>query len=62
MRRRPGTFSFSSRSSGGRWLRRLALAALFLAVLLLLYSCAVRQLVYSARGTVIFLPELPRLR
>ena len=61
MRRRPGSFSFS-RPSIGRWLRRLALTALFLAVLFLLYSCAVRQLVYSARGTVIFLPELPRLR
>ena len=61
MRRRPGTFAFSH-TQRGRGLRRLALAALFLAVLLLLYSCAVRQLVYSARGTVIFLPELPRLR
>jgi len=32
-----------------------------LAVLFLLYGCAVQQLIYSSRGTMIFLPERPLL-
>ena len=39
-------------------LRWVLLALCVLAVLGFLYGCAVQQLVYSARGTVIFLPEL----
>ena len=42
------------------WLRWLLLAALVLAVLFLLYGCAVQRLIYSSRGTMIFLPEMPR--
>ena len=37
------------------------LAVLVLAVLFLLYGCAVQRLVYSSRGTMIFLPERPLL-
>ena len=37
------------------------LAVLVLAVLFLLYSCAVQRLIYSSRGTMIFLPERPLL-
>ena len=37
----------------------LVLAVLVLAVLFLLYSCAVQRLIYSSRGTMIFLPERP---
>ena len=44
------------------WLRWVLLALCVLVVLGLCYGCAVQQLVYSARGTVIFLPEMPRLR
>lgn len=40
-------------------LRWVLLAVLVLAVLGLCYGCAVQRLVYSARGTMIFLPELP---
>ena len=42
-------------------LRWVLLAVCILIVLGLCYGCAVQQLVYSARGTVIFLPEMPRL-
>ena len=38
-----------------------ALAMLVLAVLFLLYGCAVQRLIYSSRGTMIFLPERPLL-
>jgi hypothetical protein len=34
---------------------------LVLAVLFLLYGCAVQRLIYSSRGTMIFLPERPLL-
>ena len=37
------------------------LAVLVLAVLFLLYGCAVQRLIYSSRGTMIFLPERPLL-
>ena len=57
MRRRPGSFSVS-RPRRGRWLRRLALAAAVLVLLFLLYGGAVQRMVYSARGTMIFLPAL----
>ena len=36
-------------------------AVLVLAVLFLLYGCAVQRLIYSSRGTMIFLPERPLL-
>ena len=36
-------------------------AVLVLAVLFLLYGCAVQRLIYSSRGTMIFLPEQPLL-
>ena len=42
-------------------LRGLVLAVLVLAVLFLLYGCAVQRLIYSSRGTMIFLPERPLL-
>ena len=56
MRHRPGSF----RPQRRHWLRWLLLAALMLAVLFLLYGCAVQRLIYSSRGTMIFLPEMPR--
>ena len=46
MRRRPGTFAFSH-PQRGRWLRRLALAALFAPVLLQCLACA---LAFAAAG------------
>ena len=36
-------------------------AVLVLAVLFLLYGCAVQRLIYSTRGTMIFLPDRPLL-
>ena len=60
MRYRPG----AHRSFGPRHrhcLRGLLLAVLVLAVLFLLYGCAVQRLIYSSRGTMIFLPERPLL-
>lgn len=60
MRYRPGAHrSFHPRRR--HWLRGLMLAVLVLAVLFLLYSCAVQRLIYSSRGTMIFLPERPLL-
>ena len=60
MRYRPGAHrSFPPRHR--HWLRGLMLAVLVLAVLFLLYSCAVQRLIYSSRGTMIFLPERPLL-
>jgi len=60
MRYRPGAHrSFHPRHR--HWLRGLMLAVLVLAVLFLLYSCAVQRLIYSSRGTMIFLPERPLL-
>ena len=38
-----------------------ARAVLVLAVLFLLYGCAVQRLIYFSRGTMIFLPERPLL-
>lgn len=46
--------------TGTGW-RGLLLAVLVLAVLFLLYGCAVQRLIYSSRGTMIFLPERPLL-
>ena len=43
-----------------RILRWVLLAVCILVVLGLCYGCAVQRLVYSARGTMIFLPELSR--
>ena len=40
-------------------LRWVMLAVCLLAVLLLAYGCAAQKLMYSARGTMIFLPEMP---
>ncbi|MCI5572663.1 MAG: hypothetical protein SOV54_01815 [Faecalibacterium prausnitzii] len=48
---------FSRRRS--RWKRRLLLAGLVAVLAFLLYSCGVQRMVYSARGTLIFLPDLP---
>lgn len=60
MRYRPGAHrSFLPRHR--HWLRGLMLAVLVLAVLFLLYGCAVQRLIYSSRGTMIFLPERPLL-
>lgn len=60
MRYRPGAHC-SFRPRHRHWLRGLMLAVLVLAVLFLLYSCAVQRLIYSSRGTMIFLPERPLL-
>lgn len=50
--------SFSGRyRRSGRFLRWLVLAALVLLVLACCYGCAVQKLVYSSRGTMIFLPS-----
>ena len=40
------------------WLRWVLLAVCILVILGLCYGCMVQKLVYSARGTLIFLPEL----
>lgn len=61
MRYRPGAHR-SFRPRHRHWLRWLVLAVLVLAVLFLLYGCAVQRLIYSSRGTMIFLPERPLLR
>lgn len=55
MRYRPGAHR-SFRPRHRHWLR-----GLLLAVLVLLYGCAVQRLIYSSRGTMIFLPERPLL-
>ena len=60
MRYRPGAHR-SFRPRPRHWLRGLVLAVLVLAVLFLLYGCAVQRLIYSSRGTMIFLPERPLL-
>lgn len=57
MRYRPGAHR-SFRPRHRHWLRWLVLAVL---VLFLLYGCAVQRLIYSSRGTMIFLPERPLL-
>lgn len=57
MRYRPGAHR-SFRPRHRHWLRGLVLV---LAVLFLLYGCAVQRLIYSSRGTMIFLPERPLL-
>ena len=59
-RYRPGAHR-SFRPRHRHWLRGLLLAVLVLAVLFLLYGCAVQRLIYSSRGTMIFLPERPLL-
>lgn len=59
MRYRPG--AHRSFRPHRHWLRGLLLAVLVLAVLFLLYGCAVQRLIYSSRGTMIFLPERPLL-
>lgn len=60
MRYRPGAHR-SFRPRHRHWLRGLVLSVLVLAVLVLLYGCAVQRLIYSSRGTMIFLPERPLL-
>lgn len=40
-------------------LRWVVLAVCLLAVVLLAYGCTVQKLMYTARGTMIFLPEMP---
>ena len=49
MRYRPGAHR-SFRPRHRHWLRGLMLAVLVLAVLFLLYGCAVQRLIYSSRG------------
>ena len=49
MRYRPGAHR-SFRPRHRHWLRGLLLAVLVLAVLFLLYGCAVQRLIYSSRG------------
>lgn len=61
MRHTHGT-PWTPRPRGRHWLRWLVLAALVLWVLLMLYGCAMQQLVYSSRGTLIFLPAGPLSR
>lgn len=57
MRRRKGS-SFSGRHRlRGRVVRWALLAAVVVLVLACGYGCAVQKLVYSARGTLIFLPS-----
>lgn len=57
MRHKKGS-SFSGRYRRScRFLRWLVLAALILLVLACCYGCAVQKLVYSSRGTMIFLPS-----
>ena len=57
MRHKKGS-SFSGRyRRSGRFLGWLVLAALILLVLACCYGCAVQKLVYSSRGTMIFLPS-----
>lgn len=56
MRRKKG--SAFCRSSGRRG-RRLLLVLVVLAVLGIFYACAAQQMVYSSRGTMIFLPDAP---
>ena len=51
--------SFYSREM--RVKRGIGIVVLVLAVLFLLYGCAVQRLIYSSRGTMIFLPERPLL-
>ena len=51
--------SFYSRTA--RIKRGVGIVVLVLAVLFLLYGCAVQRLIYSSRGTMIFLPERPLL-
>lgn len=58
MRRKKGHHGFSRRHSG-RWFRFFLLIGLILYLLFLLYSCAVQRMVYSSRGTMIFLPASP---
>ena len=60
MRYRPGAHR-SFRPRHRHWLRGLVLAVLVLAGRCLLYGCAVQRLIYSSRGTMIFLPERPLL-
>lgn len=60
MRYRPEAHR-SFRPRHRHWLRGLMLAVLVLALLFLLYGCAVQRLIYSSRGTMIFLPERPLL-
>ena len=57
MRHRKGSSFPGRRRHSRRLLRGLLLAALVLLVLSCAYGCAVQRLVYSARGTVIFLPS-----
>lgn len=58
MRRRHGSFG---RQHSGRWMRWLALAFLVALLLVLLYGCMMQRLVYSAHGTLLFLPDRPFL-
>ena len=57
MRHRKGSSFAGRRRHSRHLLRALLLAALVLLVLAGVYGCAVQRLVYSARGTVIFLPS-----
>lgn len=56
MRRKKGS-AFHPKT--GRRSRRLLLALVVLAALGMLYACTAQQLVYSSRGTMIFLPDAP---
>ena len=58
MRHKRGS-SFPGRHRHSGWLlRALLLTALVLLVLACGYGCAVQKLVYSSRGTMIFLPAV----
>lgn len=57
MRHKRGSSFAGRRRHSGFFVRVLLLAALVLLVLAGAYGCAVQRLVYSARGTMIFLPS-----
>lgn len=40
-----------------RWLRRVGLAVIVLALLGCFYGCVAQRIVYTTRGTMIFVPE-----
>lgn len=54
MRRKKGS---AFRHRPVRWGRCLLLALVALAALGMLYACTAQQMIYSSRGTMIFLPD-----
>lgn len=54
MRRKQGSFRSGPPS---RWLRRAGLVVIVLVLLGIFYGCVAQSIVYSSRGTMIFVPE-----